>query len=126
MLNYIKNISCPEIAFVVHQCARQCEKPILSQKRAVHMSVRYLSGTKDKTIIFTPDKKVGVECFVNAYLSGGWQSCDTDNPAGVFLLTCYVITYGKCPLVWESKLQREIFHVLRHRSISRFCKTRKK
>ena len=58
MLNYLEKTSRPEIAFVVHQCARFCEKPMLSHERDVHRIVRYLAGTKDKGIIFTPDKKI--------------------------------------------------------------------
>ena len=108
MLNYLKKTSRPEIAFAVHQCARFCKKPILFYNRALHRIVQYLAVAKDKGILFTPDEKVGVQCFVNADFSGGWQSCDTDNPAGVLSRTGYIITYGKLLLVWESKLQTEI------------------
>ena len=78
---------------------------MLSHERAVHRNVRYLVGTKDKGIIFTPDEKIGVQCFVDVDFSGGWQSCDADNPAGVLLRTGCIITYRTCPLVWMSKLQ---------------------
>ena len=108
MLNYLEKTFHPKIAFAVHQCARFCENPMLSHERAVHIIVRYLAGTKDKGILFTPDEKVGAECFVDADFSGGWQSCDADNPAGVLSRTGYVITYGKCPLVWQASYGQKL------------------
>ena len=108
MLNYLEKTTRPEIAFAVHQCARFCESPKLSHERAVHRIVRYLVGTKDKGLFFKPNLKVGIECYVDADFSGNWSKEDSEDPSGVLSRTGFVITYGRCPLIWMSKLQTEI------------------
>ena len=108
MLNYLEKTTRPEIAFAVHQCARFCENPMLSHERAVHRIVRYLVGTKDKGLIFTPDPSVGIECHVDADFSGNWCKDDSEDPSSVLSRTGFVISYGRCPLIWMSKLQTEI------------------
>ena len=108
MLNYLEKTTRPELAFAVHQCACFCEKPKLSHERAVHRVIRYLVGTKDKGLLFKPDPSVGIECYVDADFSGSWSKEELENPSSVLSRTGYVISYGKCPLVWTSKLQTEI------------------
>ena len=108
MLNYLEKTTRPEIAFAVHQCARFCENPRLSHERAVHRIARYLVGPKNKGLLFKPDSSIGIQCHVDADFSGCWSKDESENASSVLSRTGYVITYGKCPLVWESKLQTEI------------------
>ena len=108
MLNYLEKTSRPEIAYAVHQCARFCENPKLSHERAVHRIVRYLTTTKDKGLIFKPDKSKGIVCHVDADFAGNWNLAEGDNPASVLSRTGFIITYANCPLIWASRLQSEI------------------
>lgn len=108
MLNYLEKTSRPEIAYAVHQCARFCNAPKLSHERAVHRIVRYLTTTRDKGMIFKPDKDKGIICHVDADFAGNWNLVEGDNPASVLSRTGFVITYANCPLIWASKLQTEI------------------
>ena len=108
MLNYLEKTSRPEIAYAVHQCARFCEEPKLSHERAVHKFVRYLIASKDKGIIFRPDKSQGIVCHVNTDFASNWNLVEGDNLARVLSRTGFIITYANCPLIWASCLQTKI------------------
>ena len=59
-------------------------------------------------VVYRPDKEKGIDSYVDANFAGGWyQVCD--NNAEIFI-SClgYVITYTGCPVLWCSKLQKEI------------------
>ena len=108
MLNYLQASTRPDLAFSVHQCARFSQDPKLSHEQAVRRIGRYLLGTKERGIYYTPDKSKGIEVYVDAGFAGGWSNADADNPENVLSRTGYVIQYANCPLVWSSKLQTEI------------------
>ena len=40
---------------------------------------RYLLHTKDRGIIYDPDKTRGLECYVGANFAGGWSNADADD-----------------------------------------------
>ena len=61
MLNYLKGSTRPDLDFVVHQCARFSEDPKASHEQAVRQIGKYLLGTKDRGVIFNPDKEKGLE-----------------------------------------------------------------
>ncbi len=91
-----------------HQLAQFCQDPRLSHRLATIYLGRYLAHTKDKGIIYEPDKSMGIECYVDADFAGGWNittSADADN---VMSCTGFVITYENCPIYWASCLQTEI------------------
>ena len=108
MLNYLHSSTWPDLAFVVHQAARFYEDPKLSHKCAVCRIATYLLGTKDRGIIYKPDKSKGLECCVDAGFAGGWSNADANNADNVLSCTGYVIHYTGCPIIWSSKLQTEI------------------
>jgi hypothetical protein len=91
MLNYLTATSRPEIAMAVHQAARFCINPKLSHERAVNRIGKYLLGTKGKGLLFKPDPKKGLECFVDADFAGGWNKADSSNAEAVLSRTGYVI-----------------------------------
>ena len=66
MLSYLTGSTRPDISMAVNQCAQFFNDPKLSHERAVKKIARYLHGTKDCGIIFDPDPKRGLECFVDA------------------------------------------------------------
>ena len=53
------------------------------------------------------DRTKGLECFVDANFSGGWNSSDPLNPNSVLLRTRFVITCLHFPMYCISKIQIE-------------------
>ena len=104
MLNYLEKTTRPDLAFAVHQAARFSINPKLSHERAIHRIVKYLVGTKDKGLLFRPNKSLGIVCHVDADFAGLWNKIDAEKPTSVLSRTGYVIQYCGCPLVWMSKL----------------------
>ena len=88
----------------VDQCARFSSNPMLSHEIAVKRIRRYLLGTKNLGIVYNPDMKKGLECYVDADFAGGWAKADADNPDNVLSRTGYIIMYAGCPLIWASRM----------------------
>ena len=108
MLTYLMNSSRPELAMAVNQAARFCNDPKLSHERAIHRICKYLLGTRDKGIIFQPDKTKGIECFVDADFAGGWSKDDANSAENVMSRSGFIILFAGCPVYWRSTLQTEI------------------
>lgn len=108
MLTYLQKTSRPDLAMATHQCARFTIDPKLSHEKAVGRIVRYLIGTKDRGLIFKPDKSRGLECYADADFAGMWTPDNADDPSGLLSRTGYVMYYCGCPIFWQSKLQTEI------------------
>jgi len=107
-LGYLEKGSRPEIAYIVHQCARFSTSPKIEHTKAIRWLGRYLRSTKDKGMILHPDKSKGLELFVDADFAGNW---DPENTADIDTARSrhgYVIKYANCPIIWKSQLQREI------------------
>ena len=47
---------------------------------------------KNKGIIFKPNHKKDLECYVNADFAAGWQNVDADNPENILLIANF---YGQ-------------------------------
>ena len=69
---------------------------------------RYLQGTKENGLVFNTSKKVFVDCYANADFAGLWGHEDPQDPIFARSRTGFVATFANCPLLWVSKLQREI------------------
>ena len=65
-------------------------------------------GTNPPGIILKPNKKLGLECYVDADFAGGWEPDQALNPRACLSRTGYVIFYANCPIIWQSKLQTTI------------------
>ena len=102
MLSYLQNTSQPEIAVAVHQTARFSNQPMLLHKKSIMQLGCYLLDTRKHGIIYKPDKKVGLECYVDADFSGGWSQADSDNAENVCSRSGYVMMYASCPIHWVS------------------------
>ena len=63
----------------VHQATWFCIELKLLHEREVKHIARYLSVNHDKGLIFRPDVKMGVECYVDADFFGGWAKDDANN-----------------------------------------------
>ena len=92
----------------VHQNARFCNEPMLSNEKAVPRIGNYLLGTRTRGIVYKPDKSKGLECYVDADFAGGWSQADAENAENVMSRTGYIIMYANCPIHFVSKLQTEI------------------
>ena len=108
MISYLQGNTRPDISMACHQTARFCIDPKLSHEQAIMRIGRYLLGTKDRGIIYEPDPKKGLECYVDADFAGGWSLADSDDADNVMSRTGYVLFYAGCPIYWVSKLQTEI------------------
>ena len=90
---------------VNNQYARFFNKPIRSHERSIILIAWYFQSTKERGVIFQPDPKLGLECFVDSYFAGCWSQADADDPDNVMSLTGYIIRYASCPIGWCSKFQ---------------------
>ena len=108
MLTYLQGTSRPDISMAVHQCARFSSNPKRSHEKAIIKIIRYLKGTKDKGIILSPEKKKGIECYVDASFASGWRPDHANDASNVLSRTGYIIYYSGCPIHWCSKMQTEI------------------
>jgi hypothetical protein len=64
-INYLEKSTRPKIACAVHQCARFSADPRVEHGAAVKWLGRYLRATRDKGIIFRPNKQ-SFDCWVDA------------------------------------------------------------
>ena len=108
MLTYLQGNTRPEISMAVHQTARFSNDPKLCHEKAIMRLGRYLLHTRDRGIIFEPDKSKGLECYVDADFAGGWTNADANDADNVMSRTGFIIMYANCPIYWVSKLQTEI------------------
>ena len=55
----------------VNQTARFCNKPMLTHEKDIKRLSRYLHHTKREGIVYNPDIKKGLECYVDADFAEG-------------------------------------------------------
>ena len=104
-LSYLQSMVRPDITFVVQQCARFANDPKRMHEEALKHICHYLLRTKDQGLIYHPDRKRGLECYVDADWAGSWHQDQSHDPLGAFSRTGYVIFYAGCPILWGSKMQ---------------------
>ena len=105
---YLCNNSRPDITFAVNQCARHSHRPTMKHAEYLKRIGRYLLGTRDKGLIFTPSCSLKFDCYVDADLAGLYNYEDNQDPHCVKSKTGYLIFVGGCPIIWKSALQKEI------------------
>jgi hypothetical protein len=110
MMQYLQGHSRPDIAFAVAQCSRYTHNPRHSHEIALQRIGLYLKGTKNRGLIFNPDKskEVNIDCYVDADFAGMWGYEDEQDPSCVKSRTGFVIFIQGCPVVWKSKLQTDV------------------
>ena len=69
---------------------------------------KYRLATKNRGIVYAPDRMKGLDVYVDADFAGGWDPMDANNARNVYSRTGFVIRYAGCPILWQSKLQTEI------------------
>lgn len=108
MLMYLSSNSRPDIQFAVHQCARFTHAPKRSHEQAILRICRYLQGTRENGLLFMPDKRLQLNCYVDADFAGLYSVEDEQDPVCVKSRTGFCLTLGGCSLLWVSKLQTEV------------------
>ena len=108
LLTYISGSFRPYIAYAKHSAARFSANPKASHDKGVKLIINSLKGTKENGLIMYPKNYKGLECFVEAYFTGGWSMNESENPVSVYSRTGYIINYMNCPILWASKLKYEI------------------
>ena len=67
---------------------------MLSHEQAISRIGRYLRHTRNPGIIFKPDEKKGLECFVDADFAGGWNQNDPHDASNLMSRNGFVIKYA--------------------------------
>jgi len=107
-LNFLEKSTRLDLSYAVHQCARFAADPKQSHGAAVKRIGRYLVGTRDKGIILDP-RAHSFDCWVDASFVGDWNRVTADiDPSVAKSRTGYILAYGGCPIVWASKIQKEV------------------
>ncbi len=70
MSTYLQGNTRPEISMATHQLASFCQDPRLTHEQAATRLGRYLAHTKDRGIVYEPDRSPGIECYVDADFAG--------------------------------------------------------
>ncbi|KAL7565945.1 hypothetical protein ACA910_008403 [Epithemia clementina (nom. ined.)] len=106
-LNFLEKSTRPDIAYAVHQCARFCDNPKKSHADAVRRIGKYLKSTRDKGLIFKPEKEKSFECWVDADFCSGYRPGENNalDPMSSKSRSGWVLTYASCPITWSSKMQ---------------------
>jgi hypothetical protein len=99
MLSYLQNTSHPEILIAMRQMARFSNQPMLSHKKSITSTGRYLLDPWKHGIIFKLDKTKGLECYVGMDFAGSWLQADAKNAENLVLM------HANCPILWVSHLQ---------------------
>ena len=108
-LNYLEKSTRPDISYATHQCARFAANPKQEHGEALRWLGRYLAGTRDKGIIYSPDHEQSFDVYADADFSGNWdRETAMEDPETAKSRSGYVISYANCPLLWASKLQTEV------------------
>jgi len=104
-LNFLTSSTRPDLAHATHSAARFQADPKQEHGKAVEWLCRYLAGTRDKGIIFNPQKDHSFDVYCDASFAGEWDPDETDDPDAARSRSAYVIMYAGCPILWASKLQ---------------------
>ncbi|KAI2491170.1 G-protein coupled peptide receptor [Fragilaria crotonensis] len=108
-MNYLEKCSRLDISCAVHQGARFVSNPRLQHGKALKWLGRYLVGSRDKGMIYSPATNQSFDVYVDASFTGDWDPEYADwDPDTARSRTGYVILYASCPVIWASKLQSEI------------------
>jgi hypothetical protein len=108
MSTYLQGFTHPEISMATYQLAQFCRDPRLSHEQATTGLGRYLAHTKDRGIVYEPDKSMGIECYVDADFAGGWNISTSADVDDIMSCTGFAIAYANCTIYWASRLLTEI------------------
>ena len=76
-LNYLERSCRPDIAYIVHQCARFSTYPRREHGQALRWLGKYLKDDVNEGTTLQPEKGRGLEVWVDADLAGNWNRSDS-------------------------------------------------
>jgi hypothetical protein len=105
-MNYLEKCSRLDISCAVHQGARFVSNPRLEHGKALKWLGRYLVGSKDKGMIYSPGNQ-SFDVYVDASFTGDWDPTVADWDSDTARSrTGYVILYANCPVIWALPCQQ--------------------
>jgi hypothetical protein len=107
-LNYLAQMTRPDISMAVHNCARFTTAPTYLHEQAIKRIGRYLYATRTRGLIYRPTPTGNLDMYVDADFAGTWHKEYSHLRECVMSRTGFVILYHGCPIHWGSKLQTEI------------------
>jgi hypothetical protein len=107
-LNYLAQMTRPDLSMAVHNCARFSTHPTNLHEQAIKRIGRYLVGTKHLGLIYCPNSSGRLDMYVDADFAGTWHREFSHLRGSCLSRTGFVILYNGCPIHWGSKLQSKI------------------
>ena len=108
ILTYLASSTYPDMQFAIHQTSRFCNDPKASHSKAIKRISRYLKRTKDKGLVFSPNRNNGFEDWADTDFTGTWNLKDSKCLHSVLSRSGFIIKYASYSIAWSSKLQSEI------------------
>ena len=105
MLMFLANTTRPDIAYAVYAYARYTHNPKQSHGTAVKHILRYLQGTRDKSMYIKPNVEEALDCHVDSNFAGHYHNYPDQDPTSAKSRTGYIIKSQGCPILWVSKIQ---------------------
>jgi hypothetical protein len=99
-LNFLAQMTRPDISMAVHNCARFSHRPTNLHEQAVKRIGRYLAGTSTKGLTLRPQSNGKLDMRVDADFAGTWHKEYAHLRTSVLSRTGYVITYCGCIIQW--------------------------
>ena len=107
--NFLEKVTCPDISYATHQCARFSTNPWMEHHRAVKWLGRDLKRIASQKMIYTPKHHDGTRVYVDANFEGVWyKGAPQDDRRAARFRYGYIIMYTGMRLRWVSKLQTRI------------------
>ena len=107
-LNYVAQLTRPEIQYAVNTCARYGICARKEHGETLEYVGKYLKGTVKQGVILQPDKSKGFEVYADADFARNWlKEYAQFDPTTAKSRSCLVILYAGCPVLWASRLQSQ-------------------
>jgi hypothetical protein len=108
-LNYLGQITRPDIMYATHQVAKYASDPRKSHGKALLHIVCYIKRTHDLGLKFKPSQDKGFECYCDTDFSSNWNKKFAPvDPSTAKSCSGWIVFYAGCPVCWASKLQSQV------------------
>jgi hypothetical protein len=107
-LNFLAQMTRPDISMAVHNCARFSTHPTSLHEQAIKRIGCYLAHTRNQGLTYRSDTSHHLDMYVNADFASTWHREYAHLRGSCLSCSGFVIIYNGCPIHWGSKLQSEI------------------
>jgi hypothetical protein len=105
-LRYFADTTYPSIYFIVGIIGRHLQQPTARHDAAAHGVLRYLRGTHDRGLTFSPEITQNVPLSLQAFCDSDWAQCPDSRRS----TTGIVFTFAGGPSPWVSSKQATVAH----------------